>query len=170
MRSEKASVGLAVLVLAGGLWSGAPRARAGAKEDEVKKVFRAFQAALKANDSGKVYALLDSASSRAADRAARYVKSAYTRAADERKKKIVKSLGLPGAALAKLTGKSFLKSKPFRTKYDEVPGSTIRTVVIQGNRATVNYTEEDGDKEKLRLNRQQGKWKVSAPMPRVALP
>jgi hypothetical protein len=37
-------------------------------------------------------------------------------------------------------------------------------VVIQGNKATVNYTEEDGDKEKLRFVKEGENWKVTAPM------
>ena len=33
-------------------------------------------------------------------------------------------------------------------------------VMVDGDKATVFYEEEDGDKEKLELVRQDGKWKV----------
>src|SRR5262249_4485083 len=98
------------------------------------------------------------------------VKAAYARAKADRKAKLEKTLGLSGAELAKLTGQGFLKTKRFQAKYDEVPGSKVNNVKVDGDQATVTYTEEDGDKEKLRLFLQKGEWKVSAPMPPVALP
>jgi hypothetical protein len=146
-----------------------PRLLAGDKED-VRAAFQAFQAALKARDAAKVYALLDSASQAAANRAAQFVKTTYNKAADAQKAKMVKTLGLPGTELARLTGEGFLKTKTFQGKYDEIPGSKVQDVTVQGDRATVFYIEPDNDKEKLQLNRQKGKWRISAPMPMVPKP
>jgi hypothetical protein len=145
------------------------RLLAGDKED-VTKAFKAFQAALKAKDTAKVYALLDAASRKEADQAARFIAKSYAKATAAQKARMVKSLGLPGTDLAKLTGPGFLKCKPFQAKYDEVPDSKVQGVTVQGDRAVVSYIEADGDKEKLQLNREKGKWKVSAQMPRVPKP
>jgi hypothetical protein len=139
-------------------------------EEPVRKAFMDFQAALKERDAAKIWELLDTDSQKAAERAARAIKGAYAGAGADKKAKMEKSLGLPGSDLAALTGQGFLKTTGFHGKYHEVPGSKIMQVMVQGDRATVTYIEEDGDKEKLRFNRQGGKWKVSAPMPPVAQP
>src|SRR5262249_28153214 len=140
MRHGTVRVWLTVIILTGAVtgFPGAPRLRAADKE-EVEGVFKAFQAALKARDAAKVYSLLDSTSRAAADRSASLIKSAYARATSDQKDKMAKALGLPGAELAKLTGEGFLKTKRFQAKYDEVPGSKIEKVTVQGNRATVFY-------------------------------
>jgi hypothetical protein len=156
-------------MLAGVLLSGRSVVTAGG-EEPVRKAFMDFQAAIKAKDAAKVWELLDADSQKAAERAAKAVKSAYAGANADKKAKMEKALGLPGAMLAKLNGEGFLKTSGFQGKYHEVPGSKIAQVMVQGDQATVTYIEEDGDKEKLRLNRQGGKWKVSAPMPPVAQP
>jgi hypothetical protein len=142
--------------------------RAADEKAEVREAFTTFQAALKAQDAGKLWKLLDTDSRTAAERAAKAVKAAHAKATPEGKAKLEKALGLSGAELGALTGEGFLKTKRFQAKYGEVPDSKINTIDVQGDSATVNYTEADGDKEKLRLNRQQGEWKVSAPMPPVA--
>jgi hypothetical protein len=171
MRWPTVRFGLLAILVTGGVtgFPESPRLRADAREN-VTKVFQAFQAALKAGDAGKTYALLDSASQAAADRTARLIRTAVGKATDAQKAQLVKTLGLPAGELARLTGVGFLRTKRFRAKYDEVPGSKIKEITVQGNRATVVYIEPDEDREKLRLNRQKGKWKVSAPMPAVALP
>ena len=46
----------------------------------------------------------------------------------------------------------------------------IEKITVQGDRATVNYVEPDGDKEKLGLVKQDGRWKVSVPMPKGTMP
>jgi hypothetical protein len=44
-------------------------------------------------------------------------------------------------------------------------------VSVDGNKATVDYTEADGDQEKLHLVRQDGKWKLSLKdMPKASQP
>lgn len=136
-------------------------------EKAARETFTAFAAAIKAKDAGKVWNLLDKASQEAAAKAAKTVQATYQKASAADKEKLEKALGLPGADLAKLTGEGFLKTKGFHGKYHEVPGSKIDKVVVEANRAIVHYVEEDGDKERLRLAKQDGKWKVSAPMPPV---
>ena len=170
MRPSTVRVWLTVILLTAGVtgFFEMPRLRA-ADKDDVTEAFKAFQAALKAKDAAKVYGLLDSASQKAADRSAGLIRAAYAKASDDQKAKMEKALGLAGAELAKLTGEGFLKTKRFQGKYDEVPGSKVEKVTVQGNRATVFYIEPDQDHEKLQLNKQQGKWKVSAPMPLVAV-
>jgi hypothetical protein len=138
-----------------------------AEEDKVREVFQAFQAALKAKDAAKVWKLLDADSQAAAERAAKAVKAAYNKANAQDKAKMEKALELSADDIAKLTGEGFLKSKRFRAKYDEVPGSKIEKIVIQDNKATVNYIEEDGDKVKMQLIKKDGEWKLSVPMPPV---
>ncbi len=138
-----------------------------AEEKEARAAFTAFAQAVKAKDAGKIWDLLDKDSRAAADRAAKSVRTTYAKASADEKAKLEKALGLSGADLAKLTGEGFLKTKGFHGKYHEVPGSKIDKVVIQGNRAIVHYVEEDGDKERLRLVKQDGKWKVAAAMPPV---
>lgn len=138
-----------------------------AEEKEARDTFTAFAQAIKAKDAGKTWKLLDKDSQAAADRAAKSVRTTYGKASADDKKKLEKALGLTGTDLAKLTGEGFLKTKGFHGKYHEVPGSKIDKVTIQGKRAIVHYVEADGDKERLRFVKQDGKWKVSAPMPPV---
>jgi hypothetical protein len=135
-------------------------------EDEVREAFAAFQAALKAKDAEKLWTLLDAESQADAERAAQAVKAAYEKAGADDKAQQEKALGLSSTELSSLSGRGFLKSKRFHGKYDELPGSKIDKITIQGDSATVNYTETDGDKEKLTLVRQEGRWKVTVPMPR----
>jgi hypothetical protein len=134
-------------------------------EQTVKEAFEAFQAAIKAKDAEKLWGLLDSDSRGDAERAAKAIKAAYAKASAEQKAELEKKLGLAGDELAKLTGAGFLKTKRFLGKYDEVPGSKIEKVTVQRNSAKVQYVEEDGDKETMKLIRQDGKWKLSVPMP-----
>jgi hypothetical protein len=134
-------------------------------EKSVRDTVVAFQAALKARDADKLWSLLDSDSQADAERAAKAVREAYGKATAEQKAKQEKAFGLADAEMSELTGKGFLKTKRFHGKYDEVPDSTIDKVSVEGNKATVDYTEADGDKEKLRLVRQEGKWKLSIGMP-----
>jgi hypothetical protein len=141
-----------------------------ADEDDVRAAFVGFQKALKEQDAGKIWKLLDRTSQTAAERSAKAVQKYYKNADAEKKAKMEKALGLPGDELAKLTGEGFLKTKSFRARYDEVPTSKIASISVDGDRATVNYVEEDGDKEKLQMKREEKLWKVSAPMPTVAQP
>jgi hypothetical protein len=159
------------LILLGSLAAGCTKPAASnapkGEDEPVRQTFAALQAALKAKDADKLWALLDSESQADAERAAKAVQEAYTKAPPEAKTEQEKALGLPGAERSGLTGKGFLKTKRFLGKYDEVSESKIDKVTVQGDSATVNYTEPDGDKEKLSLVRQSGQWKVSLPMPKA---
>jgi hypothetical protein len=133
-------------------------------DQDVKSAFQAFQGALKLADCDKLWSLLDTKALEEADTYAKTVQAAYGKSNDDERAKLEKALGLSADEMSKLTGKLYVKSKPFRNKYREVPGSKIDKVSVEGDRATVNYTEEDNDKEKLELVRQDGKWKLSIPV------
>jgi hypothetical protein len=137
----------------------------GREEPPVRETFAALQAALKDRDADKLWKLLDSESQADAERAAKAIQAAYTKADANEKLEQEKALGLPGAELAKLTATQFLKTKRFHGKYQELAESQVGKVTVQRDQATVAYTEPDGDKEKLSLARQDGQWKVSLPMP-----
>jgi hypothetical protein len=149
-----------------------PRTGKSSKEEEesIRSAVIAFQAALKSGDAEKVWSLLDSDSQADAERAAKAVQDAYAGASPQQRVEQEKALGLPGAELAALTGAGFLKTKRFRGKYDEVPDSKIDGVTVQGDKATVVYTEPDGDHEKMTLVRQEGRWKLSLQMPKITQP
>jgi hypothetical protein len=135
-------------------------------KEPVRLAFTAFQAAVKARDSEKLWNSLDSDSRTDADRAAKTIRTAYEKASADDKAKLEMELGLSSADLVMLTGAGFLKSDRFHGKYHEVADSKIDDITVQGDKATVAYTEEDGDKEKLVLHRQDGQWKVSVAMPK----
>ena len=90
----------------------------------------------------------------------------YKKANDKEKADQQEKLGLAADELAKVDGKMLLKTKPFfLSKYGELPGSKITGVTITGDSATLNYVEDDGDKEKMTYTRQDGKWKAALKMP-----
>ncbi len=143
-----------------------PGAKAASQDEEqVRQTFVAYQAALKARDGDKLWSLIDSDARADAEKAAKDAQAAYDKASPEEKPERVKAMGLTKAEMAKLTGPLFLKSNRFHGKYAEVEDSTIDKIEVQGDKATVFYTEPDQDKEKLTLVRQDGKWKVSVKMP-----
>ena len=135
-------------------------------EEDVRQVFSSLQHCLKAKDADKIWSLLDEDSRADAEREAEGVRNAYAKADDAAKKGQEERLGVPGAELAALKGPGFLKTRRFIGKYDEIPDSKIDKVSLRGDTAAVNYTEPDGDQEKLALVRQAGQWKVSLPMPK----
>jgi hypothetical protein len=136
----------------------------------VRKQFAELQSAIKGGDAAKLWTLLDSKSQAEAEQAAKDIQTAHAKAGVEERAKQEEALGLPAAELTGLTGKHFLKSKRFQSKYHELPDSTIEKVTVQGNNATVYYLEPDGDKEKLILVRQEGQWKAWLAMPKVSKP
>jgi hypothetical protein len=112
----------------------------GKDEQPVREAFTAFQEALKGHDGDKLWSLIDAESQAGAERA--------------------------GKALSQ-SAKDFLKSDQFcgQKPFNEVPEGKIEKVSVQGDKATVSYVEPDGDHEKLKMVREGGQWKVSAPMP-----
>jgi hypothetical protein len=135
-----ALLALSLLLLQGAGCTPTPPAAEGKDEKPVREAFTAFQEALKAHDGDKLWNLIDAESQAGAERS--------------------------GKAL-NLSGKDFLKSDQFcgQKPLNEVPDGKFKKVSIQGDKATVNYVEADGDEEKLKLVREGGQWKVSAPMP-----
>src|SRR5262249_20249012 len=138
---------------------------AGGDDQKVRAVFQSLQKALKAGDAATIWKLLDTESQEAAARNAKPLQGAYAKANANKKAQMEKALGVSGGELAKLTGEGFLKTKRFLGKYNEVPGSKIDRVVVEGDRATLHYIEEDGDKESFRLARQGKEWKLAVPIP-----
>ena len=105
----------------------------GKTEDEVKAAFAALQAAVKAQDAGKTWELLDNATKADAERNAKIVMAGYKKANDKEKADQQEKLGLAADELAKVDGKMLLKTKPFfLSKYGELPGSKITGVTITG--------------------------------------
>jgi len=149
------------------LASGGQSAQSKSDED-VKKAFVSLQEAIKGKDAAKIWLLVDTDTQADAERTAKIVKGQYKKANDKDKTKQEETLGLSAAEFAKLDGKLLLKTKVFLAKYDEIPTSKITGVTVQGESATLNYLEADGDKEKLTYTRQEGKWKVGLPMPKFA--
>jgi hypothetical protein len=140
--------------------SSQPGTAAGA-EGQLKEAFAAYQQALKDKDADKLWDMLSAEGRADADRAAKRLRDDYAKADDATKAKLAKDLGLSGDQLANLTGKDYLKTPRFLGKQHEVPGSKFEGAGVQGDKATVNYVEEDGDKQKLPFVREGGRWKVS---------
>jgi hypothetical protein len=109
-------------------------------EKPVRDAMTAFQAALLAHDGDKLWDLIDADSQAGAERAGKAVN---------------------------LSGKEFVKSDHFcgQKELKEVGEGKVKKVSLQGDKATVIYDAEDGDEERLKMVREGGQWKVSAPMP-----
>jgi hypothetical protein len=157
---------LAVTILAA-LAGCAPPAPGLSKDEEgLKEAFVSLQGALKAKDADKVWALLDADSQSDADRQATAVRDAYAKADKAGREEMEKSLGLNGKELETLKGVGYLKTKRFLGKHDEIADSKIDRVSASGDKGTVNYTEQDGDKEKLTFTKVKDGWKVSLAIPK----
>jgi hypothetical protein len=138
-------------------------------ETAVRDTFFALQKAIKAKAPDQIWELLDADSQADANRVAKTLKASYARADEKGKAEQEKKLGLTAAELSGLTGRLFLKSNRFLISYiEEIPGSKFDRVTVKGDRATVYYTEDDGDKETLKLVREKSKWKVSLRPPKAA--
>src|SRR5207302_6131091 len=95
------------------------------EEARVRECFEELQAALKAGDADKLWALLDPKSQADAEVAAKLAHTAYAAASPEEQAKMQKDLGLSGPELLALSGKTYLKTERFRGKFHEVPESKI---------------------------------------------
>jgi alkanesulfonate monooxygenase SsuD/methylene tetrahydromethanopterin reductase-like flavin-dependent oxidoreductase (luciferase family) len=138
-------------------------ARADDDEKAVKAAFADFQAALKAGDPDKLWPLLCQASQDDADAAAKKLKEDYGKAGAKDKARLEKAYGLTADEIASVSGKTYLKSKRYLGKYEEVPDGKVEKTAIDGDKAVVGYLEPDGDHEKMSLAKESGKWKVVAP-------
>jgi hypothetical protein len=152
-------------IVLGALLLAANSVRADADEDRAKETFVALQGAIKAGDADKMWALLDATTQKAVEKTATAAAAEYDNAKAEGKTQLEKLFGLSAEEFGKLNAepKLYLKSKRLPNKWRELPGSKIDKVTVSGDKATLNYTEDDGDKEKLELVKQDGKWKVIFP-------
>jgi hypothetical protein len=136
-------------------------------EDEIRAAFGLLRSAIKSKDPAKIWDLLDADTKADAERGAKKLVAVYKKADIKGKAEHETNFGLTPDEFAKLDGKLVLKTKRFLGKYDEIPGSKITSITVQGEGATLNYLEADGDKEKLNYTRQDGKWKVALPIPKL---
>jgi hypothetical protein len=139
---------------------------AGPTEEAMRGRFAELQAAIKAGDTDQLWDLLAARSQADAEREASAAKDAYAAANAGKKAELEEAYGLGGAEFASLTGKGYLKTKPCKRKHGELVGSTVTSVVLEKDSATVYYTEPDDDKEKLRLVREGGRWKAWLTIPK----
>jgi hypothetical protein len=130
-------------------------------EEKVREAFTSLQKALKAKDGKTLWSLLDEDSQADAERAAKTVRDLFAKSDQAKRTELEKQLGLGASQLKDLTGQGYLGGGRFIGKWHEIPDSKIDKVVVQGDRATLHYIEEDEDKEKLTLVRKSGEWKFS---------
>jgi hypothetical protein len=135
-------------------------------EADVRAAVAALQEAVKAKDAARVWDLLDAKSQSDADQAAAAVQGKLKAADAAGKAELEKQYGLPPADLEKLDGPGYLRTAVFWAKYHELPESKITEVHVTGKKATVYYTEPDGDKEKFDLAQRDGKWKAQLEIPK----
>lgn len=159
---------LIVLLVAAGCRESAERARE-REEDEVRETFAAVQDAIQATREGnsdKVWGLLAADSKKAAERRAKRIRDDYAKASDELKAEYQDRLhNVSPAELAKLNGKSYLKTGAFYARWWEVPGSTIDRVTVKGDRATVWYLESESAPTQMEFIKEEGEWKVALNIP-----
>jgi hypothetical protein len=134
-------------------------------EAGVRQAFAELQATVKAGDIDRLWNLLSDKSQADAERRAESIREAYAKADPAEKAQQEKDTGLSGVAQSQLTGKGFLKTQRFQRKFEDLPSGNINQIVIDSDRATVHYTESDGDKEKAIFIRQNGEWRAWLTMP-----
>lgn len=137
-----------------------------AGEDDIRTAWGQLQKAIKGRDPEAIWVLLDTDSQSDANRAAKAVQNAYSKAGDK-KGEFEKKYGLTAKELADMTGKRFLKSNRFHGKYYEIPDSKVTGVKVKGDTAKLMTVEEDGDKVTFSLQKQKGQWKFTLPMPKA---
>jgi hypothetical protein len=153
------------LVLVFGVLAMAPALAHADDEADAKAAFVSFQAALKAGDADKIWPLLDTTTQQAVEKAAGSLAAEYDKGSATTKGQLETLFGLSAEEFGKLktTPKLYVKSKRFLKLWHEVPDSKVTQTSVDGDKATVKYTEEDGDKEKMDLSKQGGKWKIVLP-------
>ncbi len=129
-----------------------------------------MQEALDEKDADRIWNLLAKDSRDDADREAKAVKEAFSKLTDKEKARFAKRVGLSVKEMTEITGKLYVKSNSFFTgKADELSDCDLNKVVVAGESATVHYTEEKGDKEKIPVVREQGQWKFAVPVAKAVL-
>jgi hypothetical protein len=146
------------------------RPAAAPAESEVREKFAQVQAAVKAGDADRIWALMSSKSRADAEKEAKAMRTAYQKGTAGEKAALEKDEGLGAEELAKLTGLGFLKTERFRHKHHDLPGGTITRVSTAADTATVYFVDEDNEDEKLHFVREEGQWKAWLAMPKKAKP
>jgi hypothetical protein len=118
-------------------------------EAEVRERFADLQAVAKKRDLDRLWGMLSGKSQAAAEKEAEALRAAHEKAAPDERARLEKFTGLTAEQLAKLTGKGFLQTARFLHKSGEMGESTVERVTASGDSATVYFTEQDGDKEKM---------------------
>jgi hypothetical protein len=131
----------------------------------VRARFEEFQKTLGEHDADRLWAMLSRQSRDEAERAARVLRAEYEKADAKKRAEQEKTLGLSGAELAKLTGRDFLKTRRFEAKYKEAREGKFERVSAQGDTATVYFVDDEGDREKILLLREEGQWQLWLKMP-----
>jgi len=150
-----------ILVLAVlGCSNTAPSAAAASEQEQVKAAFVTLQKALKDRNVDQVWDLLDKVSQADAEKQAKAWKDHLGKAEAD---KVKKDLGITLDELAKLNGKSYLRTEAFFEKEIEelVQTKEIQEVKIDPSRkdeATVYYLDPKGERDHVKFFRQGGKW------------
>jgi hypothetical protein len=129
-------------------------------EASVREKFQELQAAYKARDTERIWTLIAGKSQAEAEAQAKVLRTAYEKADAGKRTQMEKDEGLSGQELARLTGKTFLRTSRFHHKQNEVATSTIERVTAGPDTATVYYLEQDDDHEKMHFFLEDGQWKA----------
>ncbi len=155
---------LLLLTLAAGCARGpaSPTAegKPGDAEAAVREKFQELQAAYKTHDAEGIWPLIAAKSQAEAQAQAKILRAAYEKADAATRAQMEKDEGLSAQELARLTGKTFLRTSRFHHKQTEVAESTIERVTAGSDTATVYYLETDGDHEKMHFLLEDGQWKA----------
>jgi hypothetical protein len=138
-------------------------------EEEIKTAFAALQSAVKAEDVDKIWGLLAKDSQDEAEREAKVVRDGFGKLTNKKKAAFQEKMGLSAKEMTEMTGKLYLKSKPFTEEVDDLPDSKLDKVVVAGESATVHYTDEEGKRETIDVVREQGQWKFDVSVPKAVL-
>jgi hypothetical protein len=144
-------------------------------EAQVRERFAALQGAIKAvlakpddADTRPLWDLLHSDTRLDADRIAEKIRVQFDKADDATKAKMSEALHLPLEKLKTYSGLHYLRSKTFLGKYDEIPESKLEKITFDGkDKAWAHYVEsdEDHDRQKVEMVRQDLQWKILLPVP-----
>lgn len=143
----------------------APEAAPADEEPAVRARFEELQKALKEHDPEQLNLLLSIESQANAQGVAHALRSSFARADEKALERYRKELDISREDMARLNGPMFFKTRPFLEKYKEARDGKYERASIQGDNATLYYRDEEGEREKLLLVRENGEWKFWLTMP-----
>jgi hypothetical protein len=117
--------------------SPSPTPKDGKDENAVRGAFTALQEAIEKDNADRVLALLD----------------------DESRTRFEQGAKDKGKSVQNFVKDDILARKP----YNEYPEGKVSRVTVQGDTATTEIAEPDGDRYKLTFVREGGQWKLQAP-------